>query len=172
MPNFRLTFSAVCAILPLSAQLLLWGFADADYPREGTVTAEVVFQLFTQAGCRLSPRGDGYDGKYQAPRSRYLMQLIPARGRLHARGQVQCTILHDAAYPREGTVTLEGCCTHTHQADAAYPREGTVTSSAHSFHSSAILMQLSPARGRLSCTRGSSTRKRCDAAYPREGTVT
>ena len=38
LPNFRLTFSAVCAILPLSAQLLLWGFADAAYPREGTVT--------------------------------------------------------------------------------------------------------------------------------------
>ena len=38
LSNFRLTFSAVCAILPLSAQLLLWGFADAAYPREGTVT--------------------------------------------------------------------------------------------------------------------------------------
>ena len=82
MSNFRLTFSAVCAILPLSAQLLLWGFADAAYPREGTVTVLRSCCSAKERRCSLSPRGDGYDGKYQAPRSRYLMQLIPARGRL------------------------------------------------------------------------------------------
>ena len=81
LSNFRLTFSAVCAILPLSAQLLLWGFADAAYPREGTVTyftavLDVVApmqlipargrlrlpskQLPFREGCSLSPRGDGY----------------------------------------------------------------------------------------------------------------
>ena len=34
------------------------------------------------------------------------MQLIPARGRLHSTSRVRFPMIVDAAYPREGTVTL------------------------------------------------------------------
>ena len=124
LPNFRLTFSAVCAILPLSAQLLLWGFADAAYPREGTVTQTSISMCWS-SGCSLSPRGDGYAIAVSRSESR-----------------------EDAAYPREGTVTLYVLNFATTSSDAAYPREGTVTHRSRS-KCRCRLMQLSPARGRL-----------------------
>ena len=146
MSNFRLTFSAVCAILPLSAQLLLWGFADAAYPREGTVTRPVLITFSNQMGCSLAPRGDGYAGSSSDFNARTdaaypregtvtssasqmswsrMMQLSPARGRLLGLGRLR-PFAKDAAYPREGTVT-----TGTSQ---PFPP---------------CRMQLSPARGRL-----------------------
>ena len=127
----------------------MWGFADAAYPREGTVTVLRSCCSAKERRCSLSPRGDGYDGKYQAPRSRYLMQLIPARGRL------SCT---------RGSSTRKRC-------DAAYPREGTVTILDVAFVAF-FPMQLIPARGRLQEELAPLVNLEIDAAYPREGTVT
>ena len=82
LSNFRLTFSAVCAILPLSAQLLLWGFADAAYPREGTVTDSRRNKVRNALMMQLSPARGRLPSVEHVIRDVQTMQLIPARGRL------------------------------------------------------------------------------------------
>ena len=79
-----------------------------------------------RAGCSLSPRGDGYQ-----------------------QNAILKTVLLDAAYPREGTVTGVTTTQQMLQSDAAYPREGTVTETSTDVFTGTT-----------------------DAAYPREGTVT
>ena len=148
MSNFRLTFSAVCAILPLSAQLLLWGFADAAYPREGTVTpcglrphGKCWMQLSPARGrlrrryplscqnrtrCSLAPRGDGYDSAANLYQRIKKMQLSPARGRLRQQGKQRGNITRCSLAPRgDGYTPVD-------KSNARY-----------------CMMQLSPARGRL-----------------------
>ena len=131
---------------------------------------QVLRSRFRHAGCSLAPRGDGYGSSFGMLPHRTSMQLIPARGRLPNVSRVQDTVIVDAAYPREGTVTSSSviCCISA--PDAAYPREGTVTATPYSACST-IVMQLIPARGRLQLTQ-SEMDAETDAAYPREGTVT
>ena len=98
------------------------------------------------------------------------MQLIPARGRLPIADALGVS-LEDAAYPREGTVTLAvrldaarvGGCSLSPRGDGYLLRSDICHSRT---------MQLIPARGRLLRLTLAIRYIHGDAAYPREGTVT
>ena len=120
---------------------------DAAYLREGTVTHSAL-RMRCPCRCSLAPRGDGYTFSFANGMIQIGMQLSPARGRLQGLKR-EVFEGHDAAYPREGTVThvswcksarAKGCSLSPRgdgydryfaavsaMPDAAYPREGTVT---------------------------------------------
>ena len=123
--------------------------SDAAYPREGTVTSQYLKTSSTLL-MQLSPaRGRLRPTRRDLFRCCTVMQLIPARGRLHDFERELYGSFNDAAYPREGTVTLllTWKKSSTHVGCSLAPRGDGYQNSRVSCPS--IGMQLIPARGRI-----------------------
>jgi len=103
----------------------LWGFADAAYPREGTVTVRV-----------------RQKSKYQNDAA------YPREGTVTLVPEDIDRSIRDAAYPREGTVTLAVDKNSIREVMQLIPARGRLPVR-HLFLGQLCWMQLIPARGRL-----------------------
>ena len=123
---------------------------DAAYPREGTVTAYNIVTSAEGGKMQLIPARGRLRLRVSPPKRVNMMQLIPARGRLPQDAPEYVTREElDAAYPREGTVTLYQYVNSNVPPRCSLSPRGDGYSFPHRAHLSVLPMQLIPARGRL-----------------------